>query len=501
MPDPTTQEISENPREDDFVETSNDGSTNAPKTLSALQDEIDLFIQKGEIDTDEKQKTLENYFVSLYPRGTEIKVKWPRRIPDPKTINLLRNTPLESTFEGSLAEYIALRKKVMTFRIDEIDYYFESPLKGRGQANAAAFLSSPNNPGKVLIKQDDPGTCLAEGCAVVYQPPNITFAYPPIIQASSKIVSRGDQVFCASLQAAFTVSDTEELSSLDVFLLGMKRSPKIPINHEALFDAIVSEDKKISAQIASFSEDAKKQLAYAIYMSQLNGDESLHTAQFMVATRSTGTEGKKITKIQRIDMGALGRFSQIRREKEDFYLFNTSEAYEKSSSQAGKNYLSYLANNAEIRKELVELWLNTNTEDVIEAVKKRFADQLLELAHDENIKSAALTGFYKELVKGTSLELPKAITTEALEKLVLTKLLDTTRARCDRMQAIAKEQSALLDTISETTNVKVIIPQSPLQEKIARIKSKLKPDVMTALDFSDDRQWLFLAKIAKTKKH
>jgi hypothetical protein len=215
---------------------------------------------------------------------------------------------------------------------------------------------------------------------------------------------------------------------LDEIILGRKRDPKTFISEEWWHATDIID------VINSMSLNLKKQLALAIFMSQINGDESLHLGQFMVSQNENG----EITKIQRVDMGALSRFAFTRSEHNPL---KTSPEY-KASGQFQKDYIHYLVQDNDVKKELLKLWTIIDVDKVVEQVGKRF-DQQIQHFEDNNLKEEALSGFYKTLIKGSEKGVRRALThainqdLSFLEQNVRDMLIMTTKKRCTEMQTSA----------------------------------------------------------------
>lgn len=290
-------------------------------------------------------------------------------------------------------------------------YTFQSALSGRGQSGMAGFY---NSEGKTyLIKEDNPGTCLAESLAINYHPhPNNNPV--PIIQANVALVEKNGQKISVSIQEKCVAKENETLMPLDQLIFGRKRNPKTVFSEEYKRSGAVRE------QIKALSDPIKIELANAIYLSQLNGDESLHTGQFMVTVK-TGT--RDVTSITRIDFGALGRYAMAR---DEFDPLHTSKQYAQSG-QFGKDYVSYLLQDNTVKDHLLQLWAETKTADVINLVANRFSHQVSNLVDTPSIKIAALNELQTSLAKKSSAP------SQSFEN-VLNNLLDSTEKRCEGMK-------------------------------------------------------------------
>lgn len=304
-------------------------------------------------------------------------------------------------------------------------YHYERALTGRGQSGLAGFFKC--NEQSFLIKQDKPETCLAESLAIIYEPPGMPFDDEPIIQAQVGIVDskNNEPQKIVSIQSAFKPkSDGETIMPFDVLALGSKREPKTFVSEES------KRVNKINETIGSMTPEVKKQLAQAIYTSQINGDESLHTGQFMVSVNGAN----QITKIQRIDFGALGRYALARNE---FDPMKTSEQYTgKIGSQFKNDYVSFLMQDKDVKDHVLELWENTVVEDVMQLVEKRFVSQIGQI-NSPLLRKNALEGLHKTLSKNAK-TVDKIAFRENFQDAVLKELITSTKNRCAELKAAAK---------------------------------------------------------------
>lgn len=307
--------------------------------------------------------------------------------------------------------------------IGEKTYTFVKSLSGRGQSGAAGFYNIGEK--QWLIKEDDPATCLAEGLAII---PKLFEPFtPPIIQAETNQKKISEQkTVTVSIQPAFTVEkeQEEQMMGLDVAILGRKRDPKTLISEEGKNKA------KIKEAISKMSSDVKDQLARAIVTSQVNGDESLHTGQFMVSKK-----GDIITKIQRVDMGALGRFALA---NQNHSPLQTSKNY-RTSGQFEKDYVKYLVENTDVREKVLKYWSQIDVDIVVKQITERFDNQMKNLT-DITLKKTALKGFYNTLNKNNKKNKDAQPPDEDLGKLetqVKTLLEQSANKRCQTMKANA----------------------------------------------------------------
>ncbi len=329
--------------------------------------------------------------------------------------------------------------------IGDKTYEFAKSLSGRGQSGAAGFYMSGEK--QWLIKEDDPATCLAEGLAII---PNLFEPFtPPIIQAETKQKKISEQkTVTVSIQPAFTVEKEEEMMGLDVAILGRKRDPKTLISEEGKNKA------KIKEAISKMSDDVKDQLARAIVTSQVNGDESLHTGQFMVSKK-----GGVIKKIQRVDMGALGRFALANQIHSPL---QTSKNY-RTSGQFEKDYVKYLVEDNYVRNKVLEYWSQIDVDQVVNQITERFDNQMKNLT-DVTLKTKALKGFYDTLNKKNKDAQPPAEDLSTLETQVRDLLEQSARERCENM----KKNAVLIqkmDSIKKDLNLIDKSNLTPIEKK------------------------------------
>ncbi|HBI21508.1 MAG TPA: hypothetical protein DDY37_02810 [Legionella sp.] len=303
--------------------------------------------------------------------------------------------------------------------IGETIYDFVSPLGGRGQAGRAGFYSSDGGEHVKLIKEDAPGTCLAEGMVICYNPlPEIEMA-EPIIQATAGMIMIDGAHAAVSIQARYSPPPGEVIMPFDQFILGHKRVPNTMVSEEWQNSRLIKE------KISALSLDVKMQLANAIYTSQLNGDESLHTGQFMI---SVNKDNLVVSSIRRIDFGALGRYAMAR---DQFDPLHTSKQYG-SSGQFGKDYVSYLLQDDVVKQHVLKLWTHTDTALVVQQVDQRFTHQVACI--EGPLKDMALKEFDGALTKKSSTPLAQS---GDIEGQVRSHLLQATEARCNGMKASA----------------------------------------------------------------
>ncbi len=265
-------------------------------------------------------------------------------------------------------------------------------LGGRGQAGVAGFYVSedPSDNNEYLIKVDDSATCLMEGFACFAESviPDTLKSSVNFAHAGKANIDSNDEEVAVSIQPKLT-----GYKPWDVVIAGSKRNPKTMVSFEA------TNMSSILASIDQMTEHAKNQLAMAIFISSLVGDESLHVGQFMVKTNDNGI----ITDITRIDFGARERYAVLRQELND-YTHETSRAYERSG-QLGKDYISYYLAHPDIKARVMHLWTRNEIQgdQLSEHYKAEFTAQFNNLP--ESKQKEAIEGVLATINKGAKSKL------------------------------------------------------------------------------------------------
>jgi hypothetical protein len=194
----------------------------------------------------------------------------------------------------------------------------------------------------------------------------------------------------------------------DTLIFGVKRDPKTVRSVES------KDQQLILNHISQFNQKVKSDLAVAIYASTLAGDESLHTAQFMAVV----DEKNCIQQMTRVDHGASGRFSQNRYENKDF-KHRTSKVYA-ASGQFGKEYMTYLLYDDDVKAKYFCLWARNLAEGGIELLTKEsvksFRLQMEKIPYAQ--KQKTLNEIYDTYTKESSIKRKGDVTQESLEELM-----------------------------------------------------------------------------------
>ena len=335
-------------------------------------------------------------------------------------------------------------------------YVFEAALSNRGQPGMAGFYQSKDTQKSYLIKEDDPGTCFAESLAITHDPFTQTKEpdRAPIIQASIGVMEReGKPPTTVSIQDKFIAPNNDKVMPFDLYVFGRRRVPKALVSDEYM------NQKTISEKIGALSDEVKMQLARAIYISQLNGDESLHVGQFMISVN----KAHEVTSIARIDFGALGRYAESRTK---FDVLRTSKQYAESG-QFRKDYVSYLLQDKNIQKKVIDLWKQTNVPEVINKMGKRFSEQVNKLNNTLDLKSTALGSFSESLSKKNSQKNHNPLS----EKTILKRFITAAKKHCDGY----KENSLIAHNLYYQRYFKENLKSSKLQA-LQNISTQLKED-------------------------
>jgi len=256
------------------------------------------------------------------------------------------------------------------------EFRYKSALAGRGQKGLANFYTDDVN--QVLIKEDDPATCVLEGTAYFVKHCQLL---PKTLEdcvnfASVGVVKRSatGEPMVVSIQDRVMPSQAEnggKVRSWDEIVYGVKRNPNTIFSFESWYP------DSIKQNIAALSPKVKWQLAASLFSSAAVGDESLHVGQFMALL----DKDNNITGIKRIDLGARERFAVARNQIKQHDPFHDSTQYQ-AHGQWGKDYLSFLLADPSFRKIYTMIWLNLASKDKSEL--------------KDSIKAASKTAFIME---------------------------------------------------------------------------------------------------------
>ncbi len=315
----------------------------------------------------------------------------------------------------------------------EIRYQITKKLEGRGQAGLANFYSDGAH--EVLIKQDDPATCVLEGTASFV---NQCQLLPKTLEdcvnfASVGVISQGkDQTMVVSVQDRVAPSvKGGRVRPWDELVYGVKRNPNTISSYESWYP------ENIKQSIASLPPSAKWQLAASLFSCAIAGDESLHVGQFMAIL----DKDNNITGIKRIDLGARERYAVARSKTGQHDPYHDSTQYQ-AHGQWGKDYLSYLLADQSFRNIYTMLWMNLSSKDLIELKKQ--------------VKEASRATFLSQFET-----IPEALREETLQK--------------------------VLDVFNKDATVKMTLTGASVEDKIASMADKIS-------DIAANRMTEMLAK-------
>lgn len=241
---------------------------------------------------------------------------------------------------------------------DKQEYQLVNPLNGRGQPGLAAFYQKTIDPKiPILVKVDDPATCVMEGSAdfvttshvIPTQLANtINYAYVGLY------TDENNQTHTISIQdKVVPTNSTEKVVPWDTIVYGKKREPKTMFSTESWHP------EKIRENLTNMLPTTQWQLAGGIFASNIAGDESLHIGQFMAIQDNQ----QNVVGIKRIDLGARERYA-IARSNHPYDPYKTSSQY-CASGQFGKDYIDFLLSAEDIKRKYTLLW-SIATIDAIE---------------------------------------------------------------------------------------------------------------------------------------
>lgn len=272
------------------------------------------------------------------------------------------------------------------------DVSFLQALGGRGQDGFAGFVGEPGNPQhQHLVKVDDPATCVLEGSARFAQDLLPHRNQKAVNFAEAGILQKGNESDVISVQPRVAPSKLDnEVVPWDKVVYGRKRNPKSWVSDE------IKHHKIIKQNLDNLSDQAHSDLAAALYVSGIVGDESLHVGQFMAEVdKNTG----KVEGITRIDFGARERHG-IARYKSDDYGNTTSKQY-KHSGQIGKDYINYYLSHPETQQKYLSMCARQVDETALAKKHITTLNQELDKLPDQQ-QHQALDDIVETLVKKAS---------------------------------------------------------------------------------------------------
>ena len=245
------------------------------------------------------------------------------------------------------------------------EYTMVKSLEGRGQAGLGAFYTSNTEGKQVLLKNDDPATCVLEGSASFVV---TSGAIPKQLANTANYAHVGlytnqdQEVTIISIQDRVAPIDNANTQVIpwDIIVYGRKREPKTMFSEESWHA------KEIQQHLTNMSPATQWQLAGGIFSSSVAGDESIHIGQFMAIQ----DQEKNLVAIKRIDFGARERYAVARSENK-YNPYNTSSQYS-SSGQYGKDYIDFLLSAQDIKRKYMLLWALAITDKIEAAYSDTF---------------------------------------------------------------------------------------------------------------------------------
>jgi hypothetical protein len=372
---------------------------------------------------------------------------------------------------------------------------FVKALSGRGQDGLAGFFGNPNDQRQqFLIKVDDPATCVLEATA--------RFAKDLMLPTNQNAVNFATAGVLKIDQDSSVISIQPRVKAQpwDVLVYGSKRNPKTPISKEAM------NKKTIVENINQLSDKAQWDLANALFVSTVIGDESLHIGQFMANVNQKG----EVEGITRIDFGARERFSAARYYNNDFG-HKTSNFYA-SSGQKGKDYISYILKQPDVRRNYLSLWARQMD---IQASAQKHSDIFLEEVNKlpTPLQQKALDDILKTMFKkstetsGRKYKQVMALPLEQKKAKVANLLKKVTNKRMTMMQQKARNE-LFNDIINQYDQMNKTL-SSTSQQRIKNIMEKSDETTAADLDIinnylnkkltqGDPQQAIYYQAIAQT---
>lgn len=323
-----------------------------------------------------------------------------------------------------------------------------SKLEGRGQPGLAAFYSPTNdNTTQLLIKQDDPATCVMEGSADFVKKSavipsqladTVNYAY------AGKYTDQKGEINAVSIQARVLPDDvTYKVVPWDIIVYKQKRNPKTLMSSEYW------NFEDLKKHLIDMHPITQWQLAGGIFSSSVAGDESLHVGQFMAIQNAQ----QDIVAIKRIDLGARERYAVARNEGQQYNPYNTSAQYVQSG-QWYKDYIDFLLSAEDIKRKYTLLWALANVSNKIE---EQYVLSMVNAISSipEDKKQLAYEGILKTINNGASqIFVPQ-------NNHLDTNILELAA----HLGEIAKNRAALMQKVAKENLIKIFDNNQELMEK------------------------------------
>lgn len=234
-----------------------------------------------------------------------------------------------------------------------------SKLEGRGQAGMGGFYDYVDDKtGKTItmLIKNDPAWLVVQEASI--RP--LLGLVPPELRKTMNVAdcetfeTPDGRRIVASVQPK--LPNAKQLTEM---MTGEKRDPA------TLFSVESKNEENIAKFLKSLDRPLKKELAAALFISNMGGNESVHTGQLM----TTLDEADRITGICGIDQGAAGRFAIIINVTDDITAGKNSRHYQGGvfEGQFRKDYLSYYMQDPDIQADYFQLCIRTKplTEDTV----------------------------------------------------------------------------------------------------------------------------------------
>ncbi len=298
--------------------------------------------------------------------------------------------------------------KEKIIEINQKHYVKVKPLEGRGQKYEAGFFLCLEDGLLYVIKEDDAATCILEGSADFIIPLIPGSHLRAINLAEFATITENKSQKIVSIQPAIVPS-----TPWACIVFGSKRDP-------ATIRSVESKNQnKLSSHIAGLTNQVKMDAAVSIYGSNLSGEESMHSGQYVVRVDKQGN----IITIVRIDLGARERFAILRNEEKDFKI-KTSDVYAKSG-QFGKTYMEFMLVDPNVHAFVIYLWarhfpngVKQHEEEIALSALESFKKQFNKIIDDEK-KQAVLNEIYDVYNKNGTVKRKTNVTFEQLSQVIL----------------------------------------------------------------------------------
>lgn len=297
----------------------------------------------------------------------------------------VHQAPRESVLPSQKCQHFQKVKSSNALTSNEQQYEIVGNLEGRGQPNAAYFIKPSDKTTTYLLKEDMPGTCLAEALAGASLPSRLPTQLKPAANFAkmAQLTKENGRIVLATIQSKVAGEDMPTVA------FGVKRTPKAVIETGKCHQHTLDDFRRTLPATGQWS------LAAGLFLSFSAGDESTHIGQFMVSPDNTGQP-----QFVRIDFGAANRFAACRKEEIDLDPFHASSFYNNRPDVFGKDYSYYQLQSQEIRCKYALLFLHQEVPQ--QNVLKQKYLTIIHSIQDEDLKCRAIAEFTLEMFKSTN---------------------------------------------------------------------------------------------------